>query len=86
MLNIEVQGDPLDPGRAKLELSGTGDSRILVLNDNHICGIIHTRVAHADPVVHDVAEDGHDNAEQGQENPVLADFSKGVSPDEGDET
>jgi len=49
-------------------------------------GIIHTRVAHADPVVHDVAEDGHDNAEQGQENPVLADFSKGVSPDEGDET
>jgi len=25
MLNIEVQGDPLDPGRAKLELSGTGE-------------------------------------------------------------
>lgn len=41
-----------------------------------------TSVAHVNAVVHCVAEHGHDDAEQGEEHPVLADFRERVPPRE----
>lgn len=44
-----------------------------------------TIVAHDDTVVHDVAQHGHNNAEQCEENPIFSYFGKGISPNEGNE-
>lgn len=43
---------------------------------------MHTCVAHHDPVVHHIAEHGHDDTKKGEEDPVFSDLGKGVSPDE----
>ena len=40
-----------------------------------------TGVAHVDAVVHDVTQHGHDDAKQGEEDPVFADPGERVPPD-----
>ena len=48
--------------------------------------IVLTRVTNADAIIHRKTDDGHDDTEESEEDPIFPDFGERVPPDEGDNT